>query len=867
MPTFQSWPRGQSPPLWSAIVGMLAEFLYRYLFQRYLYAKLPRVVRIVLLVGSAFGDTRIMARAGSQLLFVASCAPIVVAYHHLFLDPGGPLILSAILCFCHFICPGSAYRWDAEAVSDDSDQPLISPGTALKWLAYGILIPRTELSWSFIYATLWNPRYRYALYLLLVMVLASVVNQFRTQIRISLQRAYRPIQAKGFGAYQKYLLWRHQRRFSTTAGNNDPFEYESLNEAASEIRLLRLSKLSRSHASLQISIIASPLADAPSYVAISYRWSPGPKVPVLVNGKTFFVSEPLYFMLEGLREREKEAVVWIDAICINQEDMDEKRWQILLMGDLYASAAQVVGWISFHPHSSGALSLLDIVGSCADKPGTSSSPSDRAESLDNHRPAINQILAHLDTPDCPELIAVFSLLSNDWFSRLWVVQEIARGRNVIVRHGDEVLAWEQFYTAVVAFGLLMSQRGVYMGHEALHELSVANAQNIFSIDSIKRKLYSHPGGLPMGFLLRETRYFHASLPHDMVYGLLGLSTKEARKMIKMDYTMSEDMSIYLASLATLLGEQNLDYLLTGGWYNAPTDPSKGSLSQGKTGVQGIGAGVLELPSWVQRRYHQESSLCPLTLPSLHIFHAATHLKTLVTVVPSTNKIITIQGAFIDQITSLSPTFSNLGPEGKPKVDSTTRDGIILLLSNIDIAFQFAEANAPFRVFNKDTERAVWTVITNKLDESQPERLAARDSFHSQAKEALRVVREGSKIWGRSALFIAMEATRQNKIIRPDDGYRFAKAFDTLREAVGVTANRRLCRTKTGYLGVVPMCARTGDDICVFSGADVPCTVRARPGHEDTRRRAYDLLGACYVSGIMHGELAKEELVLEPIILG
>ncbi len=867
MPTFQSWPSGRSPPLWSAVLAIIPEFIYRYLLQRYLYANLPRTIRIVLLAGSAFWDTRTLARPGSQLLFIASGAPIIFAYRNLFPEPGGPLILSALLCFCHFTCPGSAYGWDAEAASSDSVKSILSPGTALRWLVYGILIPRTELSWSFLYTMLRNPWYRYALYLLLVVVLASVAIQIRTQIRISQQWAYRAVQAKGFAAYQKYLLWSHRRSFSMTAGNHTVFEYESLDEAASEIRLLRLSKLSRPRASLQINIITSPLMAAPSYAAISYRWNFGPKVPVLMDGKTFFVSEPLYFMLEGLREREREIVVWVDAICINQEDMDEKRWQIPLMGDLYASATQVVGWLSYHPHSSGALSSLGIAASCANKSGISSSPNDPAGSLENEHPALKRILALLRTPYCPELIAVFSLLSNDWFSRLWVVQELARGRNVVIRHGDEVLSWDQFYTAVAVLGTFMSQTGVYMGDPAPQELSIANAQNIFSIASIREKLCSHPEGLPMGFLLRETRFFQVTLPHDTVYGLLGLATKKARKMIRVDYTMSEEVTLYLASLETLLSEQNLDYLLTGGLYNAPTDPSNGPSSQGTMGVQGTGEVVLQLPSWVQRRYYLQSSLCPLTLPSLHIFHAATHLKPLVIEVPGTYELISIEGAFIDQITSISPTFSDLEPGEKSAVDLSSRDKILLLLSNIDMAVQFAEANAPFRVFNRDTERAVWTVITNKVDESQPDRLAARDSLLASAKDALKEVREGSKIWGRSTFSIAMEATRENKIIRPDDGYRYAKAVSVLMEAIGTTANRRLCRTKTGYLGVVPMCARTGDDICVFSGADVPCTVRLRPGHEVAKKRVYDLLGACYVAGIMHGELSKEDLVLEPIILG
>jgi hypothetical protein len=61
--------------------------------------------------------------------------------------------------------------------------------------------------------------------------------------------------------------------------------------------------------------------------------------------------------------------------------------------------------------------------------------------------------------------------------------------------------------------------------------------------------------------------------------------------------------------------------------------------------------------------------------------------------------------------------------------------------------------------------------------------------------------------------------------------------------------RRLCRTNSGYIGLVPGYAQEGDEVCVVSGARVPFVLRAQGTF-------YSLIGECYVHGIMDGEALK-----------
>lgn len=65
----------------------------------------------------------------------------------------------------------------------------------------------------------------------------------------------------------------------------------------------------------------------------------------MVDGHPFEVTVNPALALRSLREPRQSRVLWIDAICINQKDTDEKNIQIPLMGDIYKTASQVVVWL------------------------------------------------------------------------------------------------------------------------------------------------------------------------------------------------------------------------------------------------------------------------------------------------------------------------------------------------------------------------------------------------------------------------------------------------------------------------------------------------------------------------------------------
>jgi hypothetical protein len=82
------------------------------------------------------------------------------------------------------------------------------------------------------------------------------------------------------------------------------------------------------------------------YNALSYVW--GSKIGTqrfLCDGQTVLITPNCESALRHLRDKRKEVILWVDAICINQEDLAERPQQVLLMGDIYRRAFEVIIWL------------------------------------------------------------------------------------------------------------------------------------------------------------------------------------------------------------------------------------------------------------------------------------------------------------------------------------------------------------------------------------------------------------------------------------------------------------------------------------------------------------------------------------------
>jgi Heterokaryon incompatibility protein (HET) len=121
--------------------------------------------------------------------------------------------------------------------------------------------------------------------------------------------------------------------------------HSKLKKDGNAFRLLYLEPADDYHAEVRCELRQVNLDKRPVYKALSYAWGdPSLTLPIFINGKTHHVTANCHAALLRLRET-GERCMWIDAICINQEDDKEKSTQVALMRDIYHFADEVIVWL------------------------------------------------------------------------------------------------------------------------------------------------------------------------------------------------------------------------------------------------------------------------------------------------------------------------------------------------------------------------------------------------------------------------------------------------------------------------------------------------------------------------------------------
>lgn len=121
------------------------------------------------------------------------------------------------------------------------------------------------------------------------------------------------------------------------------FQYSPLEDAAAQIRLLKICSFDNATEKVELRITSHFIIDAPEFVAISYTWGSSSNLSsVLLNDSWIEVRENCHNALLQCRQQNIKQHIWIDSICINQDNVDEKGTQVAIMASLYKHASQVL---------------------------------------------------------------------------------------------------------------------------------------------------------------------------------------------------------------------------------------------------------------------------------------------------------------------------------------------------------------------------------------------------------------------------------------------------------------------------------------------------------------------------------------------
>lgn len=123
--------------------------------------------------------------------------------------------------------------------------------------------------------------------------------------------------------------------------------YASLQDDGREFRLLILEPSTDRLTPVRCKLARTSCDDDDvKYAALSYTWGDRvSKTPILVNEVATQVTIDLEAALRHIRKPSSAMVLWVDAICINQEDLAEKSHQVEMMREIYSGAELVIAWL------------------------------------------------------------------------------------------------------------------------------------------------------------------------------------------------------------------------------------------------------------------------------------------------------------------------------------------------------------------------------------------------------------------------------------------------------------------------------------------------------------------------------------------
>ena len=248
------------------------------------------------------------------------------------------------------------------------------------------------------------------------------------------------------------------------------------------------------------------------YETLSYVWGESPReYTIFVNRKRFLVKSNLRDALYRIRQRDQVVRIWIDAICINQEDNEERNSQVQRMGQTYTRAKEVIIWLGDREEPSqslrGLCSLADIIENC--------SQNDVREKLE----------------------AIRDVFTCTWFSRLWTLQEAVLPRKRTVRLGNEycdlgVLLVLSIHFLEILF-CLAGESEINLGDPVLDNL--VNCRDIMYLSGGPdgTETVQEFSDLVLKSLTRQCQD-----PRDLIFGLVGIAEQSGINSEEVDYTKS-----------------------------------------------------------------------------------------------------------------------------------------------------------------------------------------------------------------------------------------------------------------------------------------------------------------------------------------
>ncbi|OCL10098.1 HET-domain-containing protein, partial [Glonium stellatum] len=344
------------------------------------------------------------------------------------------------------------------------------------------------------------------------------------------------------------------------------FQYQALSRDGSEpaIRVLELLP-GEPQEGLRCKLQNVQLSPTLKYEALSYCWGKACLThTVSCNGFKMSITPSLHSALSRLRNKDRIRILWADAICINQDDDQEKAYQVSLMATIYSHATQVNIWLG--EHDAGSDTLGDFITQVYD-----ASMEYRKATNAHSLPELSATeLGRLGIPGHYDLryLALSALVNRPWFDRVWIIQEVAKSSAAIVFCGDWAVPWPH---------LIEAANWIYemgIGH-AIRRFADEGTpkQNQRYLQWTESKVRSETPQSLLTLLIRH-RQCLSSNPRDKIFALCGLA--DDADIVNVDYGKSKEEVYMDTAIALIYRHHTLEVVSAAGlpsYASVPTDSS------------------------------------------------------------------------------------------------------------------------------------------------------------------------------------------------------------------------------------------------------------------------------------------------------
>lgn len=298
--------------------------------------------------------------------------------------------------------------------------------------------------------------------------------------------------------------------------------------SGNHIRVLHILPSSKRSRRLECELKLINLDDAPVYEALSYVWGIGPpSVPIKCNSQRLNIRPELSYALVRLRLNHATRIIWADALCINQDDNEEKSHQVPLMRKIFSQATKVNVWLGRGDESviKEAFECCRLVANACRE---CSLEHDMNLDDDETHEAVEISITVFTVKVCGGLKELFT---RPLFTRVWCVQEVLLARDALVIWGEHELPWKD--VGLTTSWIVSKWDACKVDGELESLLATIDVEEVNSMYT-----FDHAGASLLK-TLSDFRDFQSTDPRDKVYGLIGLVGNEPEiGSIILDYEKS-----------------------------------------------------------------------------------------------------------------------------------------------------------------------------------------------------------------------------------------------------------------------------------------------------------------------------------------